>query len=74
MRLDEFTKGEIVRVVNTRKGPALKVRGMSALLGPGDIVSLEDGRMLEIRKIGPGKKIQLEDGKFYALSQIKWDM
>jgi hypothetical protein len=65
-------RGDILRAVNTRQGPGLKVKGMSGLLSIGDWVELEDGRGLKITKIGPGKTVKLDDGKFYSLKKIRF--
>ena len=62
-------KGE--KIVKRGDKYLLKFRGMSNAVGIGDIVSLRDGRMLEITQISKGQ-VRLENGKLYGPKQLFW--
>jgi hypothetical protein len=64
-------RGDILRVVNTKEGPKLKVKGMSALIGVGDWVDI-DGYGQKILKIGRNG-VQLDgDGRFHSIKKIRY--
>ncbi len=52
--LNEAEKGDIVRVVKTRDGLELKVKGMSATIGVGDLIQFHDTPNVERLGFEPG--------------------
>ena len=80
MRAEEITprRGDVLRAVKTKKGPRLKVKGLSALLGVGDIVEIDTGPNYQIIEILFTRKlggiVRLEDGKFYSPTRLRYPM